>query len=678
MLFATSCQNDEMATAQGGDATVSIAVATPQIATRTYAYSDGTTATELQYAVYDKAGTYLPNVSGTATLENLGTTVELTLTTGNTYDVLFWAAAENAPYTFVPEDKTVTVNYVGAESNAENRDAFFARTTFKVNGKQTETVTLTRPFAQLNIGTADYAQSQAAGYVPAFSKVEVTAYETLNLWNGEVSNPAVRTFDFAAIARDEQFPVVGYEYLAMNYLLVGAAKELVEVKFTYKDEPETYTHSRVVGAVPVQRNYRTNIFGNLLTSEVDVNVTIDPVYADESHDVFYAFRIGGEVNLTQDHLIAYPLIVTSGVDAVLNLNGFSITNTANNPVTDVIIVEEGATLTINGEGTIEAVSGNDGYAVIAEGTVIINGGEYKAGVDENGEANAVVYARGNGEIYVNGGVFHNAHNSAYVLNKKDSDRATTTIEVRGGKFYGFDPANNAAEGAGTDFVAEGHISIDMGEYFVVVPGVIVTNADELNAAAEAGIKYIIFGNDINCGTAPVVFESDVVIYGKGYKLAAGGTKSSKNYGLQVIGAKAEINDLVMNGGGGIYVISGADVTVNNVTLKANYSGYSRHMLYVKNSVLPVNSGEFETLRTTCRYIVMENNAKAYVKGGTWADMMAKDDEHGPAHLMSGSTLEITGGKFQVNVAHYEFDPTPWVAAGYKAERVGNYMEVSAE
>ena len=75
---------------------------------------------------------------------------------------------------------------------------------------------------------------------------------------------------------------------------------------------------------------------------------------------------------------------------------------------------------------------------------------------------------------------------------------------------------------------------------------------------------------------------------------------------------------------------------------------------------------------------MENNAKAYVKGGTWADMMAKDDEHGPAHLMSGSTLEITGGKFQVNVAHYEFDPTPWVAAGYKAERVGNYMEVSAE
>ena len=290
MLFATSCQKDEMASAQGEVATVSVAVSAPQIATR--AYSDGLTATELQYAVYDHAGNYLSELTNSATFNKLNATIELTLTTGNDYDVLFWAAAPNAPYTFNPAEKTVTVNYDGAESNAENRDAFYAKHSIHVTGKQTETVTLTRPFAQLNIGTADYDQSEAAGYVPTLSKVEVTAYDTLNLWNGEVSNPDVRTFDFAAIARNEQFPVVGYEYeyLAMNYLLVGAAKELVEVKFFYKDEAATYTHERTIGAVPVQRNYRTNIFGNLLTSEVDVNVTIDPAYEIPDYNIQQIFN----------------------------------------------------------------------------------------------------------------------------------------------------------------------------------------------------------------------------------------------------------------------------------------------------------------------------------------------------------------------------------------------------
>ena len=149
-------------------------------------------------------------------------------------------------------------------------------------------------------------------------------------------------------------------------------------------------------------------------------------------------------------------------------NGKTIINKVNNIKTDVIIVKEGATLTIDGEGTIAAVTGNDGYAVISEGEVIINGGTYKAGVDGDGEANAVVYARGNGKVFVNGGEFPNEYNSTFVLNKKDANRATTVIEVAGGKFRNFDPANNAAEGANTNFVKEGYKSIANGEFFEVV------------------------------------------------------------------------------------------------------------------------------------------------------------------------------------------------------------------
>ena len=54
MLFATSCQNDFEFENLGENSVVSFNVTTPDMATR--AYSDGTTATHLQYAVYDANG----------------------------------------------------------------------------------------------------------------------------------------------------------------------------------------------------------------------------------------------------------------------------------------------------------------------------------------------------------------------------------------------------------------------------------------------------------------------------------------------------------------------------------------------------------------------------------------------------------------------------------------------
>jgi hypothetical protein len=132
----------------------------------------------------------------------------------------------------------------------------------------------------------------------------------------------------------------------------------------------------------------------------------------------------------------------------------------------------------------------------------------------------------------------------------------------------------------------------------------------------------------------------------------------------------------MNGGGGIAVIDGAVVDIRDVVLKTTYSASGRHMFYVSGSTLNVHSGEFEVLRTGSYYFSMENNAKANVMGGTFEDMLASNQP--PVYAATGAQLEITGGKFQVNVDNYKFDPTPYVPAGYKAERVGDYMEVSAE
>ncbi len=289
MMFATSCENElDLGTNAGENAQVTFSVGTPEIATR--AFSDGLTATVLQYAVYDAEGNELTELTKTDAEIHGSTTVNLQLTTGNTYSVIFWASAENAPYTVDFGDKTMTVDYTKAVSNDENRDAFYKYHTFTVKGAQTETIELKRPFAQLNVGTSDYAASTSAGYTPAYSYVKVPVYNTLDLVEGKVSTvngtatseDAVATeFKLAAIPEDETFPVDGYDYLSMNYLLVAADKEVVDVEFGYSENNTTVEKTRTVGSVPVQRNYRTNIYGKLLTSTVDVNVVIKPEYDDD-------------------------------------------------------------------------------------------------------------------------------------------------------------------------------------------------------------------------------------------------------------------------------------------------------------------------------------------------------------------------------------------------------------
>ena len=278
-----ACQTDLNDVRVSGNAVVTFQVQTPEVASRVY--SDGASATHLQYAVYDEEGKLLNDLTVTDAEIHGSTTVELQLVTGNSYAVIFWAAAPNAPYSVDFANKNMSVDYTNALCNDEARDAFYKLHTFTVTGSQTEVVELRRPFAQLNIGTNDYDAAQSAGYEPTLSAVTVkNVYSTLNLWNGTVDGSREVTFDYAAIPTTETFPVANYDYLSMNYLLVAADKALVEIEFGYGEAKAT-PKTRIVGSVPVQRNYRTNIFGQLFTSDVDFNVIIVPDYEDPDYNV---------------------------------------------------------------------------------------------------------------------------------------------------------------------------------------------------------------------------------------------------------------------------------------------------------------------------------------------------------------------------------------------------------
>lgn len=174
-----------------------------------------------------------------------------------------------------------------------------------------------------------------------------------------------------------------------------------------------------------------------------------------------AVAVGGEVKLLKDVDISETVIVTKAVK--LDLNGKTISNTndlGEKRADDwsLLSVRAGGDLTITGNGTLKAKE-NDCYAVdVQDGaTLTIENGTFV------GNIHAVYVYQG--ELTVKGGAYSiqqkypdTAKADEFVLNCYDKHRTegTAKITVTGGTFVKFNPANCAAEGAGTNFVAAGY------------------------------------------------------------------------------------------------------------------------------------------------------------------------------------------------------------------------------
>ena len=489
------------------------------------AYSDGYTATVLQYAVYEGTNE-LTDLTVTDGEIHGSTTVSFKLVTGNEYTVIFWAAAEGAPYSIDWATGTMTVDYTAAttKSNDEKRDAFYKRHTFTVTGAQTEVIELKRPFAQLNIGTSDYADAKSAGYEPTLSAVTVqNVYTTLDLWEGGVSNPVPVTFDYDAIPTTETFPVPGYNYMSMNYLLVNSEKEVIDIEFGYKEE-NTDAKTRIVGSVPVQRNYRTNIYGQLLTSDVDINVIIAPEYNEPAHtaDALYlAAAVGGEVTLTEDVVLSSALNVQSNM--TINLNGHNISidaayDSVNYEASSAIVNNAVLTLTGNGE-----ISATNNYTVRNNGTMVIDGVTIKNGVMNFGE------------LTVESGNISNSRSGKHGIYGN-----AAKLTINGGTFHN-DNAGNA-----TIFAYGGEVTINGGE-FTIADGTATFGWTSCLLDAQGSAKYTINGG---------VVMGEIRDYNKNTTVYGGvfGHSSVKNF---LAAGKKTIQN------GGLYYV--VDNTVEGVT-----------------------------------------------------------------------------------------------------------------
>lgn len=502
-LLVTSC-NDEMDNGlkTGDEGTVTFTAQLPsEMGTR--AFADGLTAKHLQYAVYE-AGQSTPlkvfgdetTVVGEAEMDNLKQTVSLKLTTGKTYDVIFWAAdnSEKKPYTFDPLTQTVKIKYTNVYSNNDICDAFFKKETITVSGNQNVDVKLTRPFAQVNIGTDDFDAATIAGLNLTQTQVKATAGDILNLATGKMEGTeATRTFKMKAIptADDGAFPVAGYKYLLMAYIPISDTKETVDMTFGYNGKSTFRSFTNV----PLQRNYRTNIYGSLLTNSVDFNVVIEPAFSGEfAHEVVSASTFAAlkaAVANGQSVDAEKTLVLSGGQSETLNLGDLSISNKNNIwSVSDsdwsLLSVRENSSLTITSGAYI--AKANDCYAVDVQdgGHLVIEDGHF------NGNVHAVYVLEGVAEI--KGGTFEvqQKYSDAdkadeFVLNCYDANRknGTAKIIVTGGTFIGFNPGDCKAEGNGTNFVAPGYASIPNGTaadgrtIWKVVPAVEATTGAEL-------------------------------------------------------------------------------------------------------------------------------------------------------------------------------------------------------
>ena len=392
MLFATSCSNDELDVVQSGnEAQVTFSLAAEGgIATR--AISDGTGAKKLVYAVYNASGELIETIANTdvngqivdnSAFDNgLTENVTITLAKGQQYTVAFWAQNPNCTAYTTTDLKNVTIDYAGL-NNDETRDAFFKAETFTVTGNTEIDVVLKRPFAQINVGVyqTDWDAAKASGIEIEKSKVTIeNAATSINLLTGEVGGEQTVEYGFdiipAQFATPETLDVdldkdgtkENYVYLSMSYILAndettGYAKTALEdLDFTFAPiSGNNINFSEGLIAVPVQRNWRTNIIGKILTGDVTFNITIDPIYDGEYNN--------GEAQPVNINGVYYATIQ----DAVNNVNDGDVIKVATGTYTEVVKVASGKNFTLEAAGPNVVIAALDHQSNGTPSTVKVKG-----------------------------------------------------------------------------------------------------------------------------------------------------------------------------------------------------------------------------------------------------------------------------------------------------------------
>ena len=331
MLFATtSCsQEDEIlggGTSPGGNTQkVTFKVGVPDEDAASRAIADGVSvgggnkADNLIWALYEKGkkdelGNPIKldcgHVSGT---KNDATgkhefVADITMVKGLTYEILFFAYDdENCAFQLAStvEETDLTALTLNTElvANEEGYDAFVKCHPYTFGGETD--VVLTRPFAQINAATTldDLDKAKKLQAVVTTSELVINEVPTqYNVLTGEATSKANLTYKANEILTkypavtdghpNEDITVneVGYKYLTMAYVLAGETKDSKEsmhnatFKF-YREGDANSIRTIEIPNLPIQRNYRTNVVGDLITRTESFKIVIDEGFGGDINKV---------------------------------------------------------------------------------------------------------------------------------------------------------------------------------------------------------------------------------------------------------------------------------------------------------------------------------------------------------------------------------------------------------
>lgn len=307
MFTAGSCQKE--ISYLDGDTVVSFDVSTAELATKAN-IADASNITVLHWELY---GTDIRNAAvrpyGEDTVIDTDGdrhfTVSLRLVADQEYNIVFWAeTADGSTHYDTSDLRSVKIKtYSDEYANDESRAAFYGVHNFQTQNGETvnEHVTLTRPFAQLNLGATTYKTSlnlvnggmikvntssmtvsSIANSFNTLDKVgETVEIEGSEDFNGTVTFSAAYTPNGSADQTDKLL-VVGqesYYWIGMNYLIVEGNTDALELTVILDTNMGVVKHP--IGNVPVRDNYRTNILGDFLTTGSTFSIIVDENFDGE-------------------------------------------------------------------------------------------------------------------------------------------------------------------------------------------------------------------------------------------------------------------------------------------------------------------------------------------------------------------------------------------------------------
>ncbi len=353
----TACQKTESLDAASGDTQITVKASLPAQMAETRAAGDGTTVDRCIMQIYLDGELY--GERQVVAVENLSATFSARLIAGKTFDLVFWADKSGADINSDLHYNTAdlanvafTGDYIG---NDDARDAFFGTAQVVADKSQAVNVELKRPFGQLNVKTLDLAEVKAAAPAlePKKVKIEFKSVPTgINLLTGELTDAksAVAYADAAAVVDAEG-------HLSFDYVLAPAGTEqfLADFTMSFLDE----NGAEVAGAydfssIPVQRNYRTNVSGNLLTKKADINVEVKPGF-DGELSAFDDGAINTTTGVIYESLVEALAAAHSGetilaggletvTEAVTVPAGVTLDGSSSMVISANIYMEEGSTL----------------------------------------------------------------------------------------------------------------------------------------------------------------------------------------------------------------------------------------------------------------------------------------------------------------------------------------------